>query len=440
MSPSLRRLGLVSTLTLAAFVGGAVFGQASRATSRDESPYAILEKLGRVLVLVENTYVEPVDRQKALEGAIKGMVSELDPHSSYMSPEDYASFRSDTDGELSGIGIEVDLRDENITVIAPIEGSPAAKAGIQPGDRIVAIDGQPTRGQPIDKLIRKMRGLPGTQVVLSLKREGQERLLTVEIVREKFHVASVAGKRLAGRVAYLRLKQFQRGTHEELLRLIAKLRDASPEPLEGVLLDLRNNPGGLVEEAVAVADEFLSTGGIYSTKHRGQVVSEVHARAGGALTKPKVAVLVNENSASAAELVAGALQDAKRATVVGARTFGKGSVQTILDLPGGAGMKLTTMRYYTPSGRSIQALGIAPDLVVEVERGADQAPVVREKDLEGHLVPEEAPLRPSEGTTVHARESTPRRLLAPIAEMPEDPTTGDDMALSVAYRLLRRAR
>jgi len=434
----LKRLGSLGLLTLAAFAGGALFGRASLATSRDESPYAILERLGRVLLLVENAYVEPVDRERALEGAIKGMVAELDPHSSYMSKEEYADFRSDTSGELSGIGIEVDLRDESVTVLAPIEGSPAAKAGLLPGDRIVAIDGQPTRKMPVDELVRRMRGKPGTRVVLSIRREGLETTLTVPIVREKFHVASVAGKWLDGNVVYLRIKQFQRGTHEELLRQIGDLRKGS-SPVEGLVLDLRNNPGGLVEEAVGVADELLASGGIYTTRHRGEVVDEVWARPGGALIAPRVVVLVNEYTASAAELIAGALQDARRATVVGARTFGKGSVQTVLDLPGGAGMKLTTMRYYTPSGASIQAKGIVPDLVVELAKGGEEkAPTVREQDLRGHLSPEDARDAERSARVVQASKPSKSSILPPIAEIPNDPSEADDPVLALGYRLLRK--
>lgn len=436
----LKRLGSLGMLTLAAFAGGAVFGQSSLATSRDESPYAILEKFGRVLLLVENAYVEPVDREKALEGAIKGMVAELDPHSSYMSKEEYAAFRSDTSGELSGIGIEVDLRDERVTVLAPIEGSPAAKAGLRPGDRIVAIDGQPTRKLPLDELVRRMRGLPGTRVVLSIRREGVEKTLTVPIVRQKFHVASVAGKWLDGDIAYLRIKQFQRGTHKELLRHFGELRKASSR-LEGVVLDLRNNPGGLVEEAVGVADELLASGGIYSSRHRGQVVDEVWAEPGGALVRPRLVVLVNEYTASAAELIAGAIQDARRGTVLGARTFGKGSVQTVLDLPGGAGMKLTTMRYYTPSGASIQAKGIVPDIVVEMTRGPDEAtPTVREQDLRGHLSPEgKKDEEPSTTKVVRASPPAESWRLASVSEIPTDPSEGDDPVLALGYRILRDA-
>ena len=432
----LKRLGSLGILTFAAFAGGAVFGQSSLATSRDESPYSVLEKLGRVLMLVENAYVEPVDRDRVLEGAIKGMVAELDPHSSYMTKEEYEAFRSDTNGELSGIGIEVDMRDEGLTVLAPIEGSPAARAGLLPGDRIVAIDGQPTRKFPVDELVRRLRGLPGTRVVLSIRREGVEKTLTVPIVREKFHVTSVAGKWLEGGVAYVRIKQFQRGTHDELLRLLRDLRDGS-STLRGLVLDLRNNPGGLVEEAVGVTDEFLPAGGIYTTRHRGQVVDEVWARPGGALIAPRVVVLVNEYTASAAELLAGALQDARRGTVVGSRTFGKGSVQTVLDLPGGAGVKLTTMRYYTPRGTSIQARGIEPDVVVEMSGDTDEAaPTVREQDLRGHL-PAEGGDEARSTRVVRAASPPKAGVLPPVAEIPSDPTQGDDPVLALGYRLVR---
>lgn len=438
-SQRIRRLGLVATLSAAAFAGGAIFGRASLATSRDESPYAAFGQLGRVLVLVENQYVEPVDRKKIVEGAIKGMVEELDPHSSYMPPEDFRVFESDTEGRFGGVGIEVDLRNAVVTVVAPIEGSPASRAGIRSGDEIVAIDGQPTRGEPLEKLVTKMRGAPGSHVKVSVRRAGLDKLLTFDLVREEIKVKSVVGKRLAGGVFYLRLKQFQQGTHDELLGAIGRLRRESDGAPAGVVLDLRGNPGGLVDEASEVADEFLSGGAIYSTRHRGQVVDDVRAHAGGALTREPMVVLVDEYSASAAELVAGALQDDRRATVVGAQTFGKGSVQTILDLPGGAGLRLTTMRYYTPSGRSIQAQGIEPDIVVAAAGVAkDEVPVVREKDLEGHLPPEgprgNAPtLTVTTGPTPDAGARDDARQ----ADVPDNPIGGRDLALSIGYQVVR---
>jgi len=236
-------------LTLAALVGGAIVGRLSHASTRDESPYNDFGQLGRVLVLVENQYVEPVDHKRVVEGAIKGMVHELDPHSAYMSPEDFRLFQSDTEGRFIGVCVEVDLREESITVIAVIEGSPAERAGIRAGDRIIAIDGQPARGEPLDKLVRKIRGSPGTKVQIAVRRPNSDAPITFDLVREQIKVASVVGKRMASNILYLRLKQFQEGTHQELVQTLAKLRDESSLAYSGILLDMRGNPGGLVDEA-----------------------------------------------------------------------------------------------------------------------------------------------------------------------------------------------
>jgi carboxyl-terminal processing protease len=438
-------LPLLAALTLAAFTGGALVGRLSFATTREESPYRDLAQLARVLVLVENQYVEPVDHKRALEGAIKGMVRELDPHSAYLPPEDYRIFQSDTEGKFGGVGIEVDLRDDAITVIAPIEGSPAERAGIRSGDRIVSVDGVSARGEPIDRLVRRLRGTPGSRVQVGARRPETETTMMFDLVREQIRVASVVAKRLDSDVLYVRLKQFQEGTHRELLEAVGRARQQSPRPFTGVLLDMRSNPGGLVDEASEVADEFLTEGTVYSTRHRGQVVEQVTARSGGALANLPTTVLVNEYSASAAELVAGALQDNHRATVVGAPTFGKGSVQSIVDLPSGAGLKLTTMRYYTPSGHSIQAQGIQPDILVESSRAAvSPLGVTRERDLEGHLPAEgEATTRkgvpvyrsptPPDGAKKLPLESAPRR----AADVPDHPVGGTDFALSIAYQVVR---
>jgi len=439
--PSLTAL---AALTLAAFGGGAFAGRLSHATGRDESPYGDFGQLGRVLVLVENQYVEPVDHKKVVEGAIKGMVHELDPHSAYMPPDDFRLFQSDTEGKFGGVGVEVDLRDDAITVIAPIEGSPAERAGIRSGDRIVAVDGQGARGEPLDKLIRKLRGAPGTKVQIGVRRAGSDSTLTFDLVREQIKVTSVVGKRLNSDILYLRLKQFQEGTHQELVQTLARLRAESPAPFAGVLLDMRSNPGGLVDEASEIADEFLQSGTIYSTRHRGEVVEEVRAKGGGALVGVPMAVLVNEYSASASELVAGSLQDNHRATVVGAPTFGKGSVQTILELPAGAGLKLTTMRYYTPSGRSIQAQGIQPDILVESSRLADDGTkVTRERDLEGHLpaegqaTPRGATVFRQPGDAKNDKSSYPDAGPRTAAEVPANPVGSRDFALSIAYQVVR---
>jgi carboxyl-terminal processing protease len=423
-------------LVLAAFAGGAVTTQIVHARTQSTSPYNPFDQLSWVLVLVENHYVDPAQRTKIVEGAIKGMVAELDPHSAYMDPKEYALFQSDTEGKFGGIGVEVDFRDERVTVLAPMEGSPAEKAGMRGGDEIVAIEGKPIRGERLDKIITMMRGPEGSHVRITLRRAGQTEPLQLDLVREVIHVSSVVGKRLEGDIGYVRLRQFQAGTHEELLRVTGKLRAESPKPLRGVLLDMRNNPGGLVDEAEAIADELLDSGTIYSVRHRGKVIDEVKASSGGALAQLPIVTLVNEYSASSAELVAGALQDNKRATVVGATTFGKGSVQTIFDLPGGAGMRLTTMRYYTPSGRSIQAQGVLPDLVVANHKPLGPGEVVRESDLDGHLTPEASGGLPNTNTARGPFVTAGADDTGPSRDVPTNPVKGTDFVLATGYKVL----
>ncbi|HLK39924.1 MAG TPA: S41 family peptidase, partial [Polyangiaceae bacterium] len=397
-------------------------------TAKGDTPFAAMEQLGRVLVRVENEYVDPVDRAKLVDGAIKGMVAELDPHSSYMPPEEFASFQSDTEGEFGGIGVEVETRDDRLIVLAPIEGSPAERAGLRSGDVIVAVDGTDPNAEPLDKLVRRLRGAAGTHVKIGFRRAGKGDVVTVDLVRQVIHVPSVASRLLSDRVAYVRIKQFQDRTHDELLEAAAKLKARAGGRLAGVLLDLRSDPGGLVDQAADVADEFLSSGVIYTTRHRGQIVDEVSARSGGAFAAPPCVVLVNRYTASASELVAGALQDDKRAMVVGEPTFGKGSVQSIIALPGGAGMRLTVARYYTPSGRAIQADGVHPDVLVEA-KGEEAERSYREKDLEGHLAPE-APVGPSSVTpksvVVIAADAgaAPPEGGGTEANVPEDPVKG----------------
>jgi carboxyl-terminal processing protease len=425
--------GRTVALVAAAFAGGAVTSQLARATTQAASPYAPLDQLARVLVIVENQYVEPTQRAKLTEGAIKGMVAELDPHSAYLPPDEFAVFQGETAGKFGGVGVEVDFRGDYITVIAPIEGSPAARAGIKPGDQILAIDGKPMRGERLEKLVVLMRGPSGSAVALTVRRAGAPDPLTFALVREEIHVQSVTAKRLAGDVAYVRVKQFQEGTHQELVRAAAKLRAESKAELTGVLFDLRNNPGGLVDEAEGVADELLSSGVIYTTRHRGQVIDEARAHDGGAFASLPIVALVNEYSASSAELVAGALQDSHRATIVGAPTFGKGSVQTIFELPGGAGMRLTTMRYYTPSGRSIQAEGIKPDVLIQPGQPATPGQIVRERDLDGHLAAEGPQNNAKPQVLVDGKGTAPA---VGTDDVPANPAKGDDFSLSVGYQLL----
>jgi carboxyl-terminal processing protease len=402
-----------------------------------------VEQLGRVLVEVENEYVDPVDRARLVDGAIKGMVAELDPHSSYMPPDEFQVFESDTEGQFGGIGIEVETRNEQLVVLAPIEGSPAERAGITSGDVIVSVDGREAASQPLDKLVKHLRGPPGGHVKIGLRRQGIPELLSFDLVREVIHVPSVSSKMLADRVAYVRVKQFQDRTHDELLDAAAKLRARAGGHFEGVILDLRSDPGGLVDQAADVADEFLDDGVIYTARHRGRIVDEVKARSGGAFVREACVVLVNQYTASASELVAGALQDHRRATVVGEPTFGKGSVQAIVSLPGGAGMRLTVSRYYTPSGHAIQADGVHPDVAVELKK-VDGSVSYREKDLEGHLAPEASGMqgRTPKGVVVFADDagaSAGESSVSNARSVPDDPEKGNDAVLKVGWEVLRRA-
>lgn len=431
------------TLPLFAFVGGLfaqlLTGQSADASPQTESPYFVMGQLGRIVAEIENEYVDPVDRRRLLEGAAKGMVAELDPHSSYFAGQDYTEFTQQTEGQFAGVGVEVDARAGVITVIAPIEGAPADRAGIKSGDKIIGIDGASVHDTAFDKLVRKMRGAPNTHVKVTIQRDGVKEPITFDLVREVVHVRSARGKMLKGGIAYLRINQFQSQTHEELLKVIAKLREGN-QPINGVLLDLRANGGGLVDQAVGVADEFLSSGTIYTARHRGQVVEEVSAHAGGALNEVPIVILVNEWTASASELVGGALQDNRRALIVGVRSFGKGSVQSIIDLPGGDGMKLTTARYYTPSGHAIQADGLHPDITVAPSVAADGGiPIVREGDTEGAL-PGEGSHEQDAGVVVHYTTDGGALSdddLIDVKKVPTDPSQGADPVLKVGYETLR---
>ena len=460
----------VLILTSAAFSAGlALGGLRADATPEAENPYRAVDQMGRVMVQVENHYVDPVERGKLVEGAIKGMVENLDPHSSYLPPEEWKQFQSDTEGKFGGVGLEVDGRGDRLIVIAPIEGSPAQRAGVKSGDQIVAVDGEDVVGQALDKVVKKMRGVPGTKVKITVHREsgrgtaaagapdsgivanaeaGVERTgttLTIELTREIIHVSAVVYKLLEGNIGYIRIKQFQDRTHAEMMQAASKLRAESKGAVTGILLDVRSNPGGLVDEATEIADEFLGTGGIYTMRHRGQVIEDLKSRPGGAFADIPCVALVNEWSASASELLVGALQDNKRATVVGSNTFGKGSVQSILPLPNGAGLKLTTARYYTPSGHAIQADGIHPDVVIDPGTRApvEAAKVLRERDLPGHL-PAEGPQGVAAardgGGAIHidADGGTTDIVSGSLArDIPSDPSTSPDVVLRVGYQVLK---
>lgn len=353
--------------------------------------YEQLEAFASIISIVQKHYVEEVDTENLVTGAINGMISSLDPHSAYLTPELYKELQIDTRGSFGGLGIEITMKDDVLTIIAPLEDTPAWREGIKPGDRIVKIDGQLTKGMSLMKAVSLMRGLKGTQVTLSIGREGEPQLLDMTITREVIKIKSVKGARLySGRYGYVRLAQFQENSAQELAAALEKLEKDSDGGLEGLVLDLRNNPGGLLDQAVQVADLFLDAGLIVYTDGRIETQNQrFYADADGTVANFPVVVLVNNGSASASEIVAGALQDHHRAVVLGTTTFGKGSVQTILPLDGQSALRLTTARYYTPSGRSIQATGITPDVVVEpamvLANAASSSLSVREADLVGHM-------------------------------------------------------
>jgi carboxyl-terminal processing protease len=420
----------------AGFLAHGIIGTAD-AKPAVESPYAAMGQLGRVLALVENEYVDPVDRTRVVNGAITGMVAELDPHSAYMPPQEYKELQEENEGKFAGIGVEVELKEDAVVILSPIEGSPAAQAGLKSGDRIVAVDGQTIKEIGYDKLVRRMRGTPGTHVRIMVVREGRAEPMSIDLVRAEVQVVNVRGALMPNGVAYMHIKQFQETTHTEMMRVIGKLRSDPKTPIAGVLLDLRGNPGGVVDQAAAVADEFLTSGPIYTMRHRGQVVEQATAHSGGAFANLPVVVLMNEWSASASELVAGALQDADHATIVGVTSFGKGVVQSIIDLPGGAGLKLTTSRYYTPNGHGVQGEGIHPDVTVEPSRKVDGgAFVFHESDYANSL--------PSEGSTAHdggvvvtyeVADGGPPEWAAG-REIPSDPRTTNDPVMRVGYEIL----
>jgi carboxyl-terminal processing protease len=367
-------------------------GAGPSASSKSERHFAKLDVFARVLSYIEANYVEDIDERKLVYGAVKGMTRTLDPHSDFMTPDEFADMRADTDGEFGGIGVEINDESGQILVVEPIAGSPAARAGILKGDRIVAIDGQATRGRPGNDSSGRLRGRPGTAVAIDIDRKGWDKPHTFTLTRELIRVQAVEAMLLEPGIGYIKLKQFQDRTDDELLTALTRLKSESGGTLLGLVLDLRGNPGGLLDEAVKVADRFLSSGVIVSTVGRGgKKLDEERAHEAGTWDDFPMVALVNGGSASASEIVAGALQDHGRALIVGTQTFGKGSVQSVFELADGSGLKLTVARYYTPSGRSIQEKGIQPDVVVEqLDHNKLKDALVndgsqRERDLDGHL-------------------------------------------------------
>jgi carboxyl-terminal processing protease len=359
-------------LGLAASVAPGVL--ADKRPAAEELPWEEARLLAEVLERVKRDYVDRVDDRELVEAAIRGMIADLDPHSAFLDPLEYREVRLSTSGRYSGIGVEIAVHDDRIVVVAPIDGSPAARAGIEAGDIVFSIDGLAVSGADLKDTIARMRGEAGTPVVLGIRRPGVEEAMSVELERGEIDVQSVRGEVLPDGSAYIRISHFTDGTARELRAVISELERRSEAPLPGLVLDLRNNPGGVLDAAIQVADAFLEKGLIVSAEGR---IAEARFRAaatpGDLLAAAPMSVLVNRGSASAAEIVAGALKDHGRATLVGDATFGKGSVQTIIPLSDGHAIKLTTSRYYTPSGASIHARGIAPDIAIAAAGDAGDA-------------------------------------------------------------------
>ncbi|MCG6892633.1 MAG: S41 family peptidase [Desulfobacteraceae bacterium] len=379
----LTRLLVVAAVVLLAATVGAGFFQTLSAES--EESYRSLKMFTEVLEIVEENYVDPVDPADLIEKAVQGMVSSLDPHSSLLPPEAFRELQIDTQGEFTGIGVSITLRDGVVTVIAPIEGTPAYKAGIIAGDKIVRVDGEPIKD--LREAVNRMRGPQGTQVRVTIIRQGVADPIDFDLTRDLIPIHSVRWTPLRPGYGYVWLTHFREQTAEDLKKALSEM-EGGDVPLKGLILDLRDNPGGLLPQAIEVADFFLESGTILTIKGRQEKHSKVYEATsevnhGG---YPMV-VLINGGSASASEIVAGALQDNKRALILGTTSFGKGSVQSVETLRDGYGLKLTIARYYTPSGRSIQAKGIEPDISVPqrfVEEAAEEG-LLREKDLKNHL-------------------------------------------------------
>jgi len=373
-----------------------------------EKTYSQLEIFSNVLSILQENYVEEIDTQKAIDGAIQGLLLTLDPHSSYLKPEELKDLQEETSGSFSGIGIEITIKDGILTVVSPIEGTPADEAGIKANDLIVEIDGQKTKDMTSDEAIKRLRGSRGSKVKITIQREGENQLRPMALVRDVIPIHSVKASFLTPGFAYFRITNFQSHTTRDFKKELISLQ--KKQNIRGLILDLRNNPGGLLNQAVSISDIFLQKGIIVSTKGRTEdqnMVFQAHNTADDA--GMPIVVLINEGSASASEIVAGAIQDHKRGVIVGIRSFGKGSVQTIIPLPDGAGLRMTTARYYTPANRSIQALGINPDVEVPAQEPAkDDAPTndetLRETDLDNHIDDRKEPTPPAMSIDPEIRE------------------------------------
>jgi carboxyl-terminal processing protease len=380
----MKRSGLLLAASIATLVLFSLRHDIGAATSNSTETYKQLNLFGEVFERVRAEYVDDVSDDSLVESAINGMLTSLDPHSNYLNTKNFNDMKVQTRGEFGGLGIEVSMENGLVKVVSPIDDTPAAHAGLKPGDLITHLDGDPVQGMTLPEAVEKMRGPVSSEIKLTIRREGREPF-DVKLIRATIKIQSVRSHLEGDNIAYIRITTFNEQTDVGLNNAMKNLKQQAGGKLLGVILDLRNDPGGLLDQAVAVADAFLEKGEIVSTRgRRSEDAQRYNARPGDVAAGLPVAVLINGGSASASEIVAGALQDHHRAILLGTRSFGKGSVQTIIPLPGHGAMRLTTARYYTPSGRSIQAKGIDPDIVVEaakIEKTPEEAKVATASDL-----------------------------------------------------------
>jgi carboxyl-terminal processing protease len=436
------RRWLVATALICAFMIIGTYQARQLASARENGTYEQLKIFGSVLDLVQRNYVEEVPPQTLIYGAIQGMLTSLDPHSSFMKPEDYKELQIETKGSFTGIGIEISLKDGILTVVSPIEGTPAYKAGLKANDKILKIEDKTTKDMTLIEAVKLLRGAKGTDVTISIYREGWRRLKNVTMTRDVIPIKSVRSRMLEEGYGYTRISNFQDKTTFELEKALKELEKG--KGLKGLVLDLRNNPGGLLDQAVKVADVFLKKGLIVYTdgrieeqKMRFEAHPDEHPH------NYPIAVLVNEGSASASEIVAGALQDHKRAIILGVQTFGKGSVQTVIPLEDGSAVRLTTARYYTPNGRSIQAKGIEPDIEVPytpLEKPKEKDEIFHfptEHDLERHLINEDEPIIEDELNSVKDKKDKPEAVDSEVDNGEETQPPPMDNQLEEAVRILK---
>jgi carboxyl-terminal processing protease len=409
---------LVGTAFLAGVAFGPSLGSLGRAFAQDSSHtdmYQMLKVFGDVMQRVRAEYVDPVDDKDLIENAINGMLTGLDPHSSYMNAKAFKDMQIQTKGEFGGLGIEVNEDKGIIKVVSPIDDTPAARAGIKPGDIITALDGKTLIGMTLNDAVDRMRGPPNSTIELTIKRQNVDKPIEMSLVRETIHIQVVKSRMEPNDVGYVRLSQFTEQADSGIRQAVKNLKRQNGGKLRALILDLRNNPGGLLDQAVAVSSDFIDQGEIVSTRARHPDDSQRwDAKGDDILNGAPIVVLINGGSASASEIVSGALQDRRRAILLGTRSFGKGSVQTVIPLPGNGAMRLTTARYYTPSGRSIQALGITPDVLVQ-ETAAERPTFGGEREADYNKV-----LTNQGGTGPQAL--APRTDLPPIVkQIPEKP-------------------